>query len=725
MPPTKSRAREARHRRRLLRERTRLLELAANRGRDESSDEDIVPQRLETFTEEATPEQRASSVKSHHKPQRRLRGRRLLYGSSRLVRCSDDSSDNNGSFTDNEAIVPSNEGIESGAPDLIPGAENDYGLHIRPVSTTDNSNSSDENEPETLKGKIASYVIKNSVSTTGTKELLEMFAFAGIKGLPNNRRSLLQTPRNVGDSIVDKCGGTYYYVGLEEAFTNFLSSNPTFPVPDNTINFDVNIDGVPLHKSTNQAFWPLLCQIGRFHPFIVAIFYGKSKPNDIREYLEDFLDDYRQLHEMGFVYKGIRYNVNLRCWICDAPARSFLKCIKGHSGYYACERCKVEGIRIANKIIYPTHRVFQPRTDEEFSEIAYHNAADGDTHQTGNRTPLIDIGLKCVSGVVIDVMHNVHLGTWKRFLHFLKAGPRECRLSMNQLRQIDEKLLRLRLPREFVRQPRSIFDLERWKATELRSSLLYTGFVFLRDILSDDLYRLYLKLAVAMNILHTDDDDRRSRLLNFAHERILEFIKDSSLLLGNDFVVYNVHCMSHIAEDVRENNTSVNSINAFPFENHLQTIKKMVRGPTNPLAQVCARLEERKRHGFHQSRKALVSHISTSTQDSMFYFDNTHEFAMVQRKRRCDGRYDVLVFSTDGTQDLFNDPCPSKLVNIFLVRNLDNHRATPRIVSKTDLLHKVVLLACPNGKDYVLIPMLHENEIWLEFWFELSDTSCV
>lgn len=84
---------------------------------------------------------------------------------------------------------------------------------------------------------------------------------------------------------------------------------------------------------------------------------------------------------------------------------------------------------------------------------------------------------------------------------------------------------------------------------------------------------------------------------------------------------------------------------------------------------------------------------------------------MVQRLRRCDKRYDVLVFSADDTEDFFQRPCPSKLVNVFFVRNLDNQRATPRILTKDDLCHKVVLMACDNGQDFILIPMLHEIEV--------------
>lgn len=44
-------------------------------------------------------------------------------------------------------------------------------------------------------------------------------------------------------------------------------------------------------------------------------------------------------------------------FICDTPARAFLKCTKGHGGYNACERCTIPGelLRVgkSSKIIYP------------------------------------------------------------------------------------------------------------------------------------------------------------------------------------------------------------------------------------------------------------------------------------------------------------------------------------------------------------------------------------
>ena len=61
------------------------------------------------------------------------------------------------------------------------------------------------------------------------------------------------------------------------------------------------------------------------------------------EYLSDFLVEYKQITENGFAWDDKIYFVKIKALVCDAPARQFVKCIKGHSGYYSCERCEIQG----------------------------------------------------------------------------------------------------------------------------------------------------------------------------------------------------------------------------------------------------------------------------------------------------------------------------------------------------------------------------------------------
>lgn len=75
-------------------------------------------------------------------------------------------------------------------------------------------------------------------------------------------------------------------------------------------------------------------------------------------------------------------------FVCDAPARAFLKCIKGHTAYYSCERCIIKGTW-TGRVVFNSDTVASPRTNERFQNLEY------DIHQT-KRSPLIDIGFPCV-----------------------------------------------------------------------------------------------------------------------------------------------------------------------------------------------------------------------------------------------------------------------------------------------------------------------------------------
>ena len=55
--------------------------------------------------------------------------------------------------------------------------------------------------------------------------------------------------------------------------------------------------------------------------------------------------------------------------------------------------------------------------------------------------------------------------------------------------------------------------------------------------------------------------------------------------------VYNVHALIHLANDCKKFGCS-NNFSAFPFENFLQSLKKLVRKPELPLQQVVKRLDE-------------------------------------------------------------------------------------------------------------------------------------
>ena len=114
----------------------------------------------------------------------------------------------------------------------------------------------------------------------------------------------------------------------------------------NSFLLQFNIHGLPLYKSSSGQIWPFLAKIENLtynKPFTVALFYGKSKPSNLHEYLTEFCEKLKECFDTGFVFLNCCFNLEIDSIVCDAPARAFLKSTKIHTGYFGCDRCMEEG----------------------------------------------------------------------------------------------------------------------------------------------------------------------------------------------------------------------------------------------------------------------------------------------------------------------------------------------------------------------------------------------
>jgi len=91
-------------------------------------------------------------------------------------------------------------------------------------------------------------------------------------------------------------------------------------------------------------------------PFVVGLLCGDGKPDPLDVYLNPFLEELLALVVNGLEFQNSTYDVKVRCFICDAPARAYLKCIKGHSEYSSCERCHQEGDFIGGKVCFSSKK---------------------------------------------------------------------------------------------------------------------------------------------------------------------------------------------------------------------------------------------------------------------------------------------------------------------------------------------------------------------------------
>ena len=75
---------------------------------------------------------------------------------------------------------------------------------------------------------------------------------------------------------------------------------------------------------------------------------------------------------------------------------------------------------------------------------------------------------------------------------------------------------------EFARRPRSLDEILRWKVTEFREFLLYSGAVVLRHILHEALYSHFMLLFVGMRMVVSRQ--LSLQCCDYAHELLEKFV---------------------------------------------------------------------------------------------------------------------------------------------------------------------------------------------------------
>lgn len=60
-------------------------------------------------------------------------------------------------------------------------------------------------------------------------------------------------------------------------------------------------------------------------PMIIAIWCGFSKPKELNEFLRPFVTELNEILRNGIIINGYSLTVTCHCFVCDTPARSFIK----------------------------------------------------------------------------------------------------------------------------------------------------------------------------------------------------------------------------------------------------------------------------------------------------------------------------------------------------------------------------------------------------------------
>jgi len=208
----------------------------------------------------------------------------------------------------------------------------------------------------------------------------------------------------------------------------------------------INIDGLPISKSLGSQFWPILVCIDLHtvskkwqKPFIVGIYHGFKKPADAYQFMDSlhsfFTNEFQNLEKNSFEINDKIIKIKVNKLLCDAPAKSFLLYIKGHTGYSSCTKCTEEGTFINGKV------VFLENNGQLRNDISFQNKLDKEFHKGVSPFKKLNMGL--VSQVPLDSMHLVYLRVMKQILILLKR-KKNIRLSENDKKKVNDELLLFR-----------------------------------------------------------------------------------------------------------------------------------------------------------------------------------------------------------------------------------------------------------------------------------------
>ena len=259
----------------------------------------------------------------------------------------------------------------------------------------------------TASAAIRLYLHRTKTSLSNARILLEVLRPLH-PDLPKDPRTLLKTPRKTEVKSLD--GGCYVHLGLIEGLKILLDERCETV---DEVHIQINIDGLQLYSSSNVQLWPILCRIVRpwiSNPFVVGTYCGLSKPSDVFSYFTSLLNELIPIVNEGYKLDD-KVSVFLQLIICDTPARSFAKQIKGHSGFHCCDICDQKGVYLEHRLTLP--RLHAPkRTDESFRNRAR------EEHHVG-KSPFELLHIDMIRSFCLDPMHALYLGIAKKYCHSL------------------------------------------------------------------------------------------------------------------------------------------------------------------------------------------------------------------------------------------------------------------------------------------------------------------
>lgn len=443
--------------------------------------------------------------------------------------------------------------------------------------------------------------------------------------------------------------------------TAYKDLNQKFNLNSKDITLSVNYDGAPVTMSSKTKIVPILCSVNEFpaanrqNDLLVAAIWCGDKEPDPQVLFQPTVSELSQLGEQGFrwSHSGSEYRSRVfpLCFCVDSKARGPLINMIEFSGYYGCPWCYHPGVLVTSEtnplgnVRYCTDEEYNLRTNTEIrADMA-----------KASRDKNIIVGVKgfsCLAPLISfnfcksirpHYMHNVPLGVDRTYMaNLLEEGTNPYYLNAGLLNTIDRRLTKLAVPRCIQRTPRPMSLTKYWKASEWKHFLLFYSLPVLADIVHPDIFQHLALLTSAMFILLSDRITTES--LERARSMLNKFVLDYERLFGRNSMVFNVHQLMHLADNVEFWGPLFTHC-CFIFESFIGVLLNQIHGTKGVAHQIMNRIEIRE--SVHQ----LLRDPEVSENEKTFVHDINH-YKLLKNARLVSEKF--YVFGSVRGDDLQN-----------------------------------------------------------------------
>lgn len=386
--------------------------------------------------------------------------------------------------------------------------------------------------------------------------------------------------------------------------------------------------------------------------------------------------------------------------------------------YHGCAKCVTRGKWDAKG----KHMSFPNINADRRTDESYRNRIDEDHHK--ENSPLESLPINMIDDFpVADSLHLIDLGIMKKCLVGWSRGSFNFRTKWSG-RDIEEVsnllfMYNMHKPIEIHRAIRKIECVKFWKALEFRTFFLYLSIVVLKDYLSVEVYNHFLLLFCSITICTSKS---YHKYIDLAEIMLNDYIEQYKIIYGEDSINSNVHNLCHLVDDVRKFGP-LPQFSAYPFENRLNYIKRLLRNGNRPLAQVAKRLTEL---SYTENKKNTPKQYPIVTKEiknsdncyasieikdgftikndkkNKWFLTKNNELIAMNYVKKIDGQFHVYGENLKKLNNFFDRPFNSSTINIY---SADVNMKIHQPVSLTDI--KCKMFSLPYKKQLIFVPLIH------------------